>query len=284
MFLIADSGSTKTDWRLVDQNRQISQYKSPGINPSIHQAESIQASLQNELLPQLGANIEEIKQIFFYGAGCSSGAKKELVKKQLTTCFPNAVIEVNHDLLAAARAVCGKEEGLVAILGTGASSCYYDGHEIKERVPSLGYVLGDEGSGAHLGKTFLQYYLYNELPGDLKQKFDRRFDLSFEELMDNVYKESSPNRFLASFSLFIYQNISHEFMSKMVCSCFEEFFENQILKYHNSGSTPLRCVGSVAFYYSNLLKRVGEEKGVNIDRVLEKPIAGLTLYHTGNTE
>ncbi|MGZ4035898.1 MAG: N-acetylglucosamine kinase, partial [Bacteroidia bacterium] len=165
--------------------------------------------------------------------------------------------------------------------GTGASTCYYDGINIVEKIPSLGYILGDEGSGAHIGKTFIQAYLNKEMPANLSDRFYERFKLGKDEILDAVYKQPMPNRFLASFSKFIYQNLKEQFVVDMVAGCFGEFFDKHICKYQKHKEVKLSCVGSVAFYYSNILRAVALNKGVNIDTIIETPIAGLTLYHLG---
>jgi glucosamine kinase len=278
MLLIADSGSTKTDWRLIDgSNKQ--QFSTQGLNPYFLSAGEIITILQNELLAQTGANIKP-SEIFFYGAGCGAESKKEIVRTALILLFPKAAIEINTDLLGAARALCGTEPGIAAILGTGSNTCYYDGRNIIENRASLGYILGDEGSGAHIGKTFIQAYLNQEVPRELATRFYERFKLSTNDILDAVYKQPMPNRFLASFSKFIYQNLKEQYIIDLVVSCFEQFFDKHICKYENHKELKLSCVGSVAFYYSNILRGVALNKGVAIDKIVETPIAGLTLYHT----
>ncbi|MGZ6523173.1 MAG: N-acetylglucosamine kinase [Bacteroidia bacterium] len=286
MILIADSGSTKTDWRLIDDQKQIYQYATQGINPYFKTSDEIAAIVDDELIPQLSKNLKPgtqypISNIFFYGAGCGADQKKEIVHSALSKEFPGAKIIIETDLLGAARSVCGATKGMAAILGTGASTCYYDGINIVEKIPSLGYILGDEGSGAHIGKTFIQAYLNKEMPANLSDRFYERFKLGKDEILDAVYKQPMPNRFLASFSKFIYQNLKEQFVVDMVAGCFGEFFDKHICKYQKHKEVKLSCVGSVAFYYSNILRAVALNKGVNIDTIIETPIAGLTLYHLG---
>ncbi len=280
MILIADSGSSKTDWRLIDDNKKIHQCATQGFNPYFQTSEDLSSIIQNELLPQL--QLEKLKlklEIYFYGAGCGTDAKKEIVRSALQKQFPDSYIEINTDLLGACRATCGENSGIVAILGTGASTCYYDGKEILDNISSLGYVLGDEGSGAHIGKTFLQAYLNKEMPIDLSNRFFERFKFGKDEILDAVYKQPNPNRFLASFSKFIYQNLKEQYVIDLVAGCFNQFFDKHICKYPQHKQVKLSCVGSVAFYYSNILRAVAANKGVNIDTIIETPIAGLTLYH-----
>ncbi|MBL0329236.1 MAG: N-acetylglucosamine kinase [Bacteroidetes bacterium] len=280
MILIADSGSTKTDWRLIDSKKQIHQFAGKGINPYFQTTDQIIVALENELIPHLKTQLsEEELEIFFYGAGCGAIDKKEIVKTALSACFPKAKIYVETDMLGAARSLCGRNAGIAAILGTGANTCYYDGENIIENRASLGYLLGDEGSGAHIGKTFIQAYLNQEMPKELSNRFYERFKLGKDEILDAVYKKPMPNTFLASFSKFIYQNLKEQFIIDLVAGCFNAFFDKHICKYPKYKEVKLSCTGSVAFYYSNILRAVALEKGVSIDTITETPIAGLTLYH-----
>lgn len=282
MILIADSGSTKTDWRLIDDNNQIHQFASQGINPYFQSPADIIAILQSELLLSL-TDVQSFSadnlEVQFYGAGCELKEKKELVAAAIKEVFLSATVEVNSDMLAAARALCGSNPGIVAILGTGSNTCFYDGTAIVESVDSLGYILGDEGSGAHIGKTFIQAYLNKEMPEHLSERFYKRTKLGLAEMLDAVYKQPLPNRFLASFSKFIYQNLKEQFIIDLVADCMEQFFEKHICKYEQHKTVKLSCVGSVGFYYSNILRAVANKNGVNIEAIVETPIAGLTLFH-----
>jgi glucosamine kinase len=281
-ILIADSGSTKTAWRLADENRNILQFQTQGFNPFLQSSEDISEKLKNELIPFLPNNVANEKlQIYFYGAGCSSEKNCEIVRKGLSEVFPESEIEIEHDLLAAARAACGHFPGIVAILGTGSNSCQYDGEKIIEHVPSLGYILGDEGSGGHIGKLLIRSVLYEELPQDLRENFFKRYDLTLESMLDSVYKQPFPNRYLASFSKFVYQNIRHPYMLNIVIKSFEGFLEHHICKYSAYQRLKLNVIGSVGFYYSNTLREVAADKGISLGKVLEDPIAGLMLYHLG---
>ncbi len=287
MILIADSGSTKTDWRLIDEQKKIHQFATQGLNPYFQTSKQISEILKSELIPQLDSSFSHltshisylISHIFFYGAGCKADSKKEIVKTALNESFPKSIIEINTDLLGAARALCGTNPGIAAILGTGSNTCYYDGSSIIENRASLGYALGDEGSGAHIGKTFVQAYLNKEMPADLATRFYERFKLSTDDILDAIYKQPMPNRFLASFSKFIYQNIKEQYVIDLIVGCFEQFFDKHICKYSQHKEVKLSCTGSVAFYYSNILRAVATNKGVAIETIVETPIAGLTLYH-----
>ncbi|MDF2436432.1 MAG: N-acetylglucosamine kinase [Bacteroidota bacterium] len=279
MILIADSGSTKTDWRLMDENQKIHQFSSEGINPYFQDQEQIQKVIESAHFPS--SVLESEIAVFFYGAGCKAEDKKVAVANALSSVIKKGRIIVESDMLGAARSVCGHNPGIAAILGTGMNSCYYDGENIVINRTSSGFILGDEGSGAHLGKLLVQAFLNDELPDELSKRFTERFKLSKDEVIDTVYRKPLPNRFLAGFSKFIYQNLKDQFMIDLVKGAFELFFDKHILKYPQHKEVKLSCSGSVAFYYSNILRSVAEDKGLNIDTIVETPIAGLTLYHLG---
>lgn len=284
-MLIADSGSTKTHWRLVANNSQILQFETAGFNPYQQNTEAIAKEIKNVLLPQLpGEAVNEVMPLYYYGAGCSTETKAAVVKEALSSCFPKAAIEINHDLLAAARALCGSGEGIAAILGTGSNSCYYDGKNIIENVTSLGFILGDEGSGAHIGKTFISAYLNNELPESITEVFNHKNILTAEEVLDSVYKKPFPNRYLASFSRFVFRNINDPYLTKMVYNCMEQFFDKHICKYQKHKEVKVSFVGSVAFYYNSIVKNIAAKKGIQIGNIIESPIAALTLYHMEKSE
>jgi len=278
MILIADSGSTKTDWRLIDENKQIHQYATQGISPYFQTSEEIAAMLVKELLSQINIPLVNLT-INYYGTGCGNDEKKEVVAAALKHNFKNAIVNVESDMLAAARSLCGNEKGIAAILGTGSNTCFYDGKIIVANTPSVGYLLGDEGSGAHIGKTFIQAFLNNELPEGIKNNFTARQNISQAVILDNVYKKPYPNRYLASFSKFVFQNIKEQYLADLVINCFQQFFEKHICKYPNHKEIPFNCVGSVAFYYSKILQHVAETNNVSLGKIIESPIAALSLYY-----
>ena len=280
MILIADSGSTKTDWRLINKQNSIDQGKTAGFNPFYQSAQDILTEIEQALVPQLGhEHIGKVEEVHYYGAGCSTAANVEIVYQALTAVFPQASIAINNDLLAAARALCGKEAGIVGILGTGSNSCFYDGDKIVYNRPNLGFVLGDEGSGAFLGKKLVTAYLYGEMSQPLMERFSKRYNITREEVMDHVYKQSFPNRYMASFSQFLYHNLKEPFIYRLVYDSFSELFDRHILKYERASEHKVHFVGSIAFYYSNLLRQVANDKGITLRNIMESPIAGLTLFH-----
>jgi glucosamine kinase len=279
MILIAESGSTKTDWRLITSEGQVSQYKTVGFNPYYQTAENIADELRKNLLPNLPDT--SISEVYFYGTGITNIEKAEIIKNAIRSVFPHVqTIEAHSDMLAAARALCGRESGIACILGTGSNSCFYDGSTISFQVPPLGFWLGDEGSGGYLGKQLILSYLHKELPEELRQKFNKRFgEKDRLEIIENAYQKPFPNRYFASFSKFIFDNRQHPFMYQLVSNAFGLFFEKYILKYPGFQKYKIHFTGSVAFFYSDILRRVATEKGCTTGVIMESPIAGLTLFH-----
>jgi N-acetylglucosamine kinase-like BadF-type ATPase len=280
MLLIADSGSTKTDWRLVGAHNAITQLATQGLNPYFISEQDLVQVLKLEVVPHV-KEAGSVDQVFFYGSGTGAEEKRKVLERSLKAVFTNARIEVNTDILGAARALCGNAPGVAAILGTGSNTCFYDGKTITCQAPSLGFILGDEGSGAHLGRTFLSALLANELPRDLTQRFFERFGTSKEDILDRLYRQPLPNRYLASFAKFIHQNLKDEQVTRLTADCFRAFFEKQVMRLPSHGPSPatFHCTGSVGFYFSNILRRVAEEKHIITGKILESPIAALTLYH-----
>lgn len=277
LTLIAESGSTKTAWRLLSPSGEIAQAKTAGFNPFYQSEEDIRTELTHELLPQLSENPEVI---FFYGAGCSNEKNSALVRRAIQSVFPGATVEVEHDLLAAARALCGRTPGIACILGTGSNSCFYDGEKIVLNVPSLGFTLGDEGSGGWLGKQLIIDYLRDDLPEHLVERFESRYKSSKEEILDNVYKKPFPNRYLASFSKFLFDHIRDPYVFDLVLSSFKLFLTRTVCKYPDYRNYPTHFTGSVAFYFNSVLRAACEEYGIVTGKVIEGPIAGLTLFHS----
>jgi len=278
MILIADSGSTKTDWRLVKQDGTTSSFQTIGFNPYFITS----ASVLNELTSSKLVDIKkDVKQVFFYGAGCSNEANCKVIFKPFSTFFSNARVEVEHDMLAAARATCGRDKGMVGILGTGSNSCLYNGIDIVENVAALGYLLGDNGSGADIGKTFIKSFLGKDLPADVEEDFNRKYKLKTTDILDAVYKQPLPNRFLAGFSLFVFQHLNNPFISKLVESRFELFFEKNICKYSDYQNNTLHLVGSIASVYQDVFKKTAEKYNVEVGKVIKQPIEELVKYHVG---
>ena len=277
MILIADSGSTKTDWAVVDNGRQVVAMSTQGINPFHQDAENIATVIEEELLPKMG-NIEP-EGIFFYGSGCRED-KVEMMCGILGKAFPQcARIEAQGDLLAAARAVCGEREGIACIMGTGANSCLYDGNRVVENTPPLGYILGDEGSGAVLGKLFVNALFKGQLPSKLKDEWLEEYGLSLNIIINKVYREPLANRFLASTSQFIHQHLSVEPLELMVVDNFREHFRRNVNQYGRKDLT-VGAIGSVAYYYREQLQKAATVEGYTLGKVMRSPMDGLVRYHS----
>jgi N-acetylglucosamine kinase-like BadF-type ATPase len=274
--LIADSGATKCEWTLLLDGKKKTVH-TLGISPYFLNGEQIVALLQKELLPKLKA--ASIDEVYFYGTGLSNPDNAAIIKKAMKRLFSKAKIEVNTDLLAAARALCGKEKGVACILGTGANSCYYNGRKIVKNSPGLGYVLGDEGSGAYLGKKVIQYYLYNTFDDDLKHRFETLFQTSPVEILDHVYKQPLPNRYLAAFTIFLAENRGHYMVENIIEDGLNDFFFQHLCKYTESWKMPINFIGSVAYGFRDVLQDLCNAYELELGKVLKNPMKGLIMYH-----
>ncbi len=274
--LIADSGSTKTEWCLLQGKKKIT-VSTQGISPYFLDAAQVQAILVKELLPKLKKNVPT--EIFFYGTGCSNPANVKMIRQSIKAVFPKAKITVDHDLAGAAKALCGHSKGIACILGTGSNSCYYNGKKIVKNSPGLGYVLGDEGSGTYLGKKVLQYYLYNTFDVELMDRFNSTYKTSVTEILDAVYKKPLPNRYLASFAQFLVENRGHFMVENIIEDGLNDFFFNHIYKYRESWTMPINFVGSVAYGFRDILKELCDSYELQLGKVLKSPMVGLISYH-----
>ena len=276
--LIADSGSSKTVWCVVDGKRK-KMITTQGISPYFLTSEQIRQILENELSPKISNTLPE--EIYYYGTGCSNPANVKSVKMALKKVFPKASsILVNHDLMGAAKALCGNEKGVACILGTGSNSCYYNGKKIVKNSPGLGFILGDEGSGAYLGKRVVQYYLYNTFDPDLMERFKAKFNTNSVEILEAVYRKPLPNRFLANFVPFLVENRGHYMIENIIEDSFNDFFFNHIYKYRESWTMPVHFIGSVAFGFKDILKKMCDTYELQLGRVLKHPMDGLVKYHS----
>lgn len=274
--LIADSGATKAEWSLIGNGKKKT-FFTDGISPYFLNTAQIAALLTEQLLPSLGkVNVDEV---YYYGTGTKNPVNKKSVFKALKQVFQDADVEVDNDLLGAARALCGHKKGIACILGTGSNSCYYNGSSIVKNSPGLGYVLGDEGSGAYLGKKVIQYYLYNTFDEDLRSRFDARFVTNAAEILDNVYKKPLPNRFLASFTLFLVENRGHYMIENIIEDGLNDFIYNHIYKYPESWKYPIHFVGSVAYGFQDVLKEMAAGYGLEIGKIFKAPMDGLVDFH-----
>ncbi len=278
MQLIADSGATKCEWCCLndDGNKTIF---TTGISPYFLNSKQIVTLLQNELMP--GLQNVEVQNVHFYGTGLGNSGNVKIISEALKKLFPAAEVKADTDLLAAARALCGNEKGIACILGTGSNSCFYDGKQIMKNIPSLGYVLGDEGSGAHLGKKVLQYYLYNTFDEDLISRFDAMFVTNQMEILENLYKKPFPNRYLAGFAIFLSDNRGHYMVENILEDALNDFFFNHLYKYLESWTFPINFIGSVAFGFKDVLQELCNSYELDLGNVLKNPMEGLVKFHLG---
>lgn len=280
MILIADSGSTKTSWCVLEEGKTESiSFTTEGYNPYYIDASYIAASLQKKL--PAGMNVSAIKKVYFYGAGCYE-EKANVVQNGLRAVFPLAELVVNLDILAASRALLGNKRGFVSILGTGTNTCIYDGNVIVQNIDSLGFLLGDEGSGAYMGKKFLADLLRNKLPGNLQTLFDEKYELGRPEIFDRVYHQPYPNRFCAGFTRFIYENAHQEaYCGQLITACFSDFFERLVSAYPAFTTYSFNAVGSIAFHFREWLIPVVARFGMETGKIVEAPIDELVRFHAG---
>lgn len=280
-LLIADSGTSKTDWVILNGKEVIHLSQTIGFNPYFQSSEDISREIQAKLLPELQSQEIPIQKVVFYGSGCSNEANKDLVASALQASLGIQKREVQHDLLAAARALCGRKAGIAAILGTGSNSCLYDGESITHNLPSGGYLWGDQGGGSQLGKLFIRDYFEDELPSDLVSEFEHA-GYNRDVILDNVYRKPYPSRYLASVSRFLSGLREHPHVRKILIECFSSFFSKQIAKYPDSRHYKIGVVGSVGFFYRDVLQAVAADFGYQLGEVLQSPMPGLIRYHQSN--
>jgi glucosamine kinase len=276
MILIADSGSTKTDWVLMN-SKEHARYKTIGYNPYFINSESIYHSITESLLPQFDPQL--VESIYFYGAGCSTPENVEIVHKALTRCFINSKIFVGHDMLAAARALLGTRRGFAAIIGTGSNTCVYDGRDVEMNIDSLGYLLGDEGSGSYIGKKVVRDFMRGCLPEELDKKFREQYQMSNKDIFNTLYNKPLPNRFLAGFCLFADKNKEHPHIREIVMESFNDFFKNLVSKYPAYRKLEFNCVGSVAYAFKEMLETVATKYKMKTGNIINSPIDNLLQYH-----
>ncbi|MAE08361.1 MAG: hypothetical protein CL661_06330 [Bacteroidetes bacterium] len=277
MILIADSGSTKTSWVLTNGEKVIQTVHTKGYNPYYFKNKSLLKTIKSELLPMLVTN--QVDKIFFYGSGCSSDENCSLVKNALCQLFPNSYVEVNHDLFGAALALLKNKEGIACILGTGSNSCHWDGNKIINNVPSVGYLLGDEGSGTYIGMKILKGILENKAPDNLINNFYKYYNITFDEVLSRVYNEAEPNRFISDVSKFAEKNIRNSWIQETIKQSFVDFIENQLKAYKNYQNLKVCFTGSIAHHFKEILSDVCFESGIKLGIILQNPIDGLVSYH-----
>jgi len=277
MVLVADSGSTKTNWCLLKPKEEVFYFDTEGYNPYFVDSPYIVESL-NKQLPKM-VNHDLVSDIHFYGAGCFED-KVDIIKHALLSIFPHAVVHIGLDLLGSARSVLGDKPGFAAILGTGTNSCIYDGEKITENIDSLGYLLGDEGSGYYIGRKLLGDYIRDYMPATVKEAFYEVYGLTREEIMERVYTEKLPNRFCSSFTLFISEcHADPTYTNNLVKASFVDFFESLVIKYKNYHEYNFNCTGSIANAFKEILAETAAQYKMEMGVILKTPIEGLALYH-----
>jgi N-acetylglucosamine kinase-like BadF-type ATPase len=273
--LIADCGATKGEWCLIT-NDKVKTISTPGISPYFLSSEEIRNILLKNIKPKIKT---EVNEVHYYGTGLFDPANVKLIKKILVQVFAGAKVYADHDIMGAARALCGHQKGIVANLGTGTFSCYYDGKKIVKSRPGPGYVLGDEGSGAYLGKKVLQYYLYEIFDEDLRYRFDQNYHTSRSEILENVYRKPFPNRYLASFAMFLAENRGHYMVENILEDGLNDFFFFHLSKFPEIWKLPVNFVGSIAFGFRDVLQQLCNSYEFELGKVIQKPMKGLVEYH-----
>ena len=283
MILVADSGSTKCDWIIIDNFNTKLKTKTMGFNPFFHNTEFILGKIQENKIFQ--DYRDKIKEIYFYGAGCSSTNRKLILENALSQFFNLAEkIVVDHDLTGAALATTPFSPGIACILGTGSNSCFFDGKNIQENVPALGYILGDEGSGSYFGKILLADWLYHRMPTELAIEFQKRFNLTKEDIFSSIHLEKFPNVYLASFMPFVKDKQNHPYMKDMVYQGLAKFINIHVWCYDNFREVPVNFVGSIAYYFREVLEEVAKNHRFTIGKIEKKPIFPLVEYHLNTQE
>lgn len=278
-YLVADSGSTKTDWCLLKKGKKPIHFSTQGINPYLQSKDAIVETLKKEL-PWNNAKYKA-DHLSYFGAGASNPEKQLFLHNILKAHFGIKKTEVEGDMLAACRALCGTKSGIVCILGTGSASCYYDGKKIKEQRPSLGYIAGDEGGGNYMGKRILQYYAYGTFDAELKTGFEMRFGNDIRQIINTLYHQPNPNRYLASFVTLLKDTRGHYMVENIIEDCLNDFFHTSILKHRNSWKLPLYFSGSVAYEFRDVLESLCNQYELEIGDVIKSPMDGLIKYYKG---
>ena len=279
MVLIADSGSTKCAWKIISGSGEMVTIYTSGINPFFRTTESIYEELRLQLFPSTASAVE---RIYFYGSGIINDEKAAIIREALKKLYPDAIIELYSDVVAASRALFGNREGIACILGTGSNACLYDGKKVVAGISPLGFILGDEGSGAVLGKILLGDFFKQVMPESLRLKFEEKYHLTRDEALQRVYKTEKPNHFLASFAPFLSAEIETEYALQLVRRSLTEFFERNVIKIPDYQNFSIGFVGSVAFHFSTIVTEICEIYQLNCVSVLQEPMEGLVKYHLNN--
>lgn len=276
MIIIADSGSSKTQWSLIRGSTEPPEtIFTSGINPFYQDSPTIVQTLKKEFPAQ---NIQA-DTIFFYGAGCANNRANSIVSDALQEFFSASRIDVESDLMAAARALCQNSEGIACILGTGSNSCHYDGKTIVQQISPLGFILGDEGSGAVIGKRLLGDILKNQLPNEIINKFFSKYELTKDDILENIYRQPFPNRFAAKFTHFVYDNVTEPAIYSIVYDEFSRFLVRNVMQYNHASNLPIHIVGSIGWYFHDIFEKAASELNLQTGRFIQAPMEGLLQYH-----
>lgn len=280
MDIIVDSGSTKGDWKMINGSEIILQTRTLGLNPAVLSDVEIERRIVENR--ELKSVFSEVRNLYFYGAGCGTSSPKTRLKNILTSLFPNAEIFVYEDTLAAVRAVT-REEGIVCILGTGSNSCYFDGEKIEQPIPSLGYTIMDEAGGFYFGRELLRDYFYKRMPEEFSKEFEKRFNPDANDIKNNLYQKPQPNAYVASFSQFIFEKpemlIPNSYFYKLLRKGIQTFIDCRILTFEKARELPIHFVGSIAFFSKEIIYECFAENNLILGNVIQHPIEGLILYH-----
>jgi N-acetylglucosamine kinase-like BadF-type ATPase len=281
MILIADGGSTKADWIAINDDRNEEfRVRTLGLNPAIVPEEELRNRIVNMF--QLINVKNDVEEIHFYGAGCGTPKPIEILKTILESIFVNAKVFIAEDMLAAVYAASGKEPAIICILGTGSNSCYFDGENLHTKSASLGYILMDEASGNYFGKLLLRDYYYNKMPKAIAEKFENEFNLEADHIKENLYRKPNPNMYLATFAKFMFEFKDEKYIKRIIKRGFQEFFKYRILPFEKDAQTPLYFIGSIAYYFREILEKIAKKNNLKVTDVIQRPIDRLLEYHKEN--
>lgn len=278
MIAIIDSGSTKTQWCFLGHNEEVKNVETIGLNPYFVDKKDVELCLEKEVNPFIDSS--KVDHVYFFGSGCADGYKRLTIQEPIEDFFSCATVEVESDLLGASIALFGKAPGVVAIIGTGSSACYYDGTKIAEQRASLGYILGDEGSGANIGTLLLKEFLSEQMPEHLRLDFKALVPASTAETLDKVYRSQNPNRFLGKLAIFAATHIEDVYIKEIIKGAFRLFFEKQVLKIKNIDGAKIKMTGTLAYNLQSVIEEVAGEMGLNISGVEASPMPGLVKYYS----
>jgi N-acetylglucosamine kinase-like BadF-type ATPase len=281
MILIADGGSTKADWIAINKDKKEAfRVRTLGLNPEVITDIELKNRIVNMF--QLIQIKKDVTEIYFYGAGCGTPVALKILKDVLESIFINAKVSVAEDMLAAVYAASGNKPAIVCILGTGSNSCYYDGQDIHIKAASLGFIIMDEASGNYFGKRLLRAYYYERMPKGIAEKFENQFNLEADFIKKNLYREQNPNMYLANFAQFMFEFKEDKYIKKIIKKGFQEFFKYRILPFEKGMETPLYFIGSIAFYFRDILEEVASKYKLKVTDVIQRPIDNLLEYHKNN--